>query len=335
VTRLVVHAGAHGTRWAASWRQLVSWRQPLEEAGVRLHPADEAETWLAETRAVADGTTSAAVLEAVESAVRDDADIVLLSSERLEDPLREPVQVANLEAFAAQLGVPLTVVVVLRDQLGYLNHLYRVRISQLQMARDFPSFVADPNPAARLSYASAYRHLLDSPDVTFTAVRYSTLRRGAEAKPLLAALGVPAATLAELPDVDVPDTSPGPMLVAGYRLLFKRLWRLGMINALPRHRLNAAARQLAAHAAESAWDIQPFWGWDPQSRAAAITEFGPDNDAFAEQVWQQPWGDDWEDGEYADLDLPANDPRHVADLLDAVEGIVSGLQASRGRTAAE
>ncbi len=39
--------------------------------------------------------------------------------------------------------MPLTVVVVLRDQLGCLNELYCDRVVHLQTARTFSSFVAE------------------------------------------------------------------------------------------------------------------------------------------------------------------------------------------------
>jgi hypothetical protein len=331
MTRLVVHAGTHGTRWLDCWRQLVSWRRPLAEAGVRLHPSDQAEAWLSDTHALAaGGNPPEALLVAAEAAVRDGADIVLLSSERLEDPLRDPAQLAGIESFAADIGVPLTVVVVLRDQLGYLNHLYCERVSQLHMAKDFASFVADPTPGARFDYGSAFRTLIDSPDTTLAAVRYTEMRAGAEAKAVLAAAGVSPPDLAGLPALQVSDALPGPVLVAAYRLLFKRLWRLGLISRLPRGQLAAVARRLADYAAEGHWDTSSFWGWDAGSRGAAITRFAAGNDVLAEQLWHRPWGDDWEDGEYVDIDLPARDPRQVVDVLTAVDAIVTDLQASSG-----
>jgi hypothetical protein len=335
MTRLVVHAGTHGTRWPACWRQLVAWREPLASLGVRLHPSDRAEAWLSDTQALTSGGRPKALLEAVESAVAADAGVFLLSSERLEDPLRDPARLAGIESFAADLGVPLTVILVLRDQLGYLNQLYCERVSQLQMAKDFASFAADPTPAARFDYRSAFRPLIDSPDVSFVAIPYVDLRPGSEAKSLLVAAGISATKLNGLDALEEPETLPGPVLIAGYRLLFKRLWRLGLISRLPRAQLAAVARRLGDHAAEAHWDSSPFWGWDNPSRSEAITRFGPGNDALAQEVWARAWGDDWEDGEYVDLDLASRDPRLVVDVLNTVDGVITALQGSAGPIAAE
>ena len=127
MTRLVIHAGTHATGWAASWRQLVAWREPLEQVGVRLHPSDSADAWLGDTRALADGTARPdTLLAAVESAVRDRADVLLLSSERLEDPLRDPAQLAGLESFAAEVELPLT---------GYTDEGRQIRILWFDDAR--------------------------------------------------------------------------------------------------------------------------------------------------------------------------------------------------------
>lgn len=335
MTRLVVHAGTHATGWGTTCRQLLSWREPLDAAGVRLHPSNDVGHWAAQIHHLATGTASVAVREAVDAAVRDDADVVLLSSERLEDPLRDHEQVATLVGFAAEAGLPLTVMLVLRDQLGYLNQVYCERIGQLQMARDFPSFAAEPSPWDRFDYASAFRPLLDSSDLTFVAVPFSEMRPGAEAKAVLAAVGVGGDELGWLPETDDRDVLPGPLLVAADRLLFKRLWRLGLVSRLSKPELVRAARRLATHAGDARWDQHPFWGWDARTRAAAVMRFGPGNDALAQEVWGRPWGADWEDGEFVDVDLPARDPLLVVDMLDAIETIVVDLQAARTPVASE
>ena len=184
MTRLVIHAGTHATGWAAVQRQLVSWRAPLEEIGVYLHPRDDlAELVGRRLPTSPHGTEPSALVTAADRAEFDDAEVLLLSSERLEDSLRDPERLAQLSSFADELGMPLTVLVVVRDQLGYLNHLYCERISHLQMARDFPTFSADPSPrrAVRLrGRPSTWRST--APEIDFVAVPYADLRPGAEAK---------------------------------------------------------------------------------------------------------------------------------------------------------
>jgi hypothetical protein len=333
MTRLVIHAGTHATGWAATQRQLVSWRTPLEEIGVFLHLRDDPGSWLDDGFHVADGTEPSVLFNAADRADHDDAEILLLSSERLEDSLRHPERLARLSSFADELGMPLTVLVVLRDQLGYLNHLYCERIGHLQMARDFTSFSADPSPRERFDYATAFSLPIAAPEIDFVAVRYVDLRPGAEAKTLLSAVGVPEEETADLPEPDSRETQPGPLLVAANRLLFKRLWRLGLITNLPKPRLVEAGRSLAKHAVERGWDTHPFWGWDGAARDAAVARYGPGNDALAMAVWGEPWGDRWETGELDEVDLPARDPGQVVDVLLAVDAIVQELQAAKAAVA--
>ncbi len=140
---------------------------------------------------------------------------------------------------------------------------------------------------------------------------------------------------AELAEVESPETLPGPVLVAAKRLLFKRLWRLGLITNLQRPQLMQAGRALAVHALDRRWDTHPFWGWDAAGREAAMARFGPGNDVFAEAAWGSPWGDDWETGEFEDVDLPARDPAQVVDILGAVEAVVHDLQAAKAAVASD
>jgi hypothetical protein len=337
VTRLVVHAGTHGTGWVATQRQLVSWRASLEEIGVHLHPGDDPGSWLSDGYNLAAGTEPSALVSAVDRAERGGADVMLLSSERLEDSLRDPARLAMLSSFADELGMPVTVLVVVRDQLGYLNQLYTERISHLQMARDFASFAADPSPPERFNYGTAFELPIAAAEIDFVAVPYANLPPGSEAKALLAAVGLDEKETAALPeaDTDPREPLPGPVLVAAHRLLFKRLWRLGLLTNLQRSRLVRAGRALAAHALEHGWDTHPFWGWDETARQAAIARYRPGNDVFAEAVWGRPWGNRWETGDFDDVDLPALDPPNVVDILLAVDTIVQELQAAKASAGSE
>lgn len=335
MTRLVVHAGTHATGWKATQRQLVSWREALAGLGVHLHPADASEPWLSDGFDLATGVSPPAVVDAAERAVREGADILLLSSERLEDSLRDPDRLANLVSFAQGLDMPLTVLVVLRDQLGYLNQVYCERVSHLQMARSFSTFAADPSPPGRFDYATAFTLPIASPDIDLAAVRYVEMRPGCEARSLLTSVGVAAEDTLKLPEAGSRETLPGPMLVAAKRLLFKRLWRLGLVTGLPRSKLAQAGRTLAAHAHDQAWDSAPFWGWDPHDRVVALARFGAGNDVLAEAVWGEPWGEVYENGEFVDIDLPACDPEQVVDVLGAVDAIVQGLQTPKAAVAPE
>lgn len=329
MTRLVVHPGTHATDWWAMQRQLVRWRAPLAALGMRLHPADDPGAWLSSARSLAEGRRPRHLVEAARRAVRDEAPSVLVSSEKLEDAVRDRARLANLADFARGLGMSLTVLVVVRDQLGYLNWLYCDRIAHLQTARDFASFVADPSPAARFDYATAFGHVHRADDIDLVAVPYSAMRPGAQAKAVLVAAGVPAGEVERLAETHVGDELPGPVQVAATRLLFKRLWRLGLLDTVPRRILVEVTKDLGTQADDRGWDDEPFWGWDPSLRDAAIARYRPSNDAFAAAVWGRPWGDSWETGEYVDVDLPASAPGLVVDVLGTVDLIVKQVRAAK------
>lgn len=333
MTRLVLHVGTRTTGAAPLVDELVRSRDLLLKRGVWLPPDETAAAWNASATELAEGGVPEPLAETLVLARQADARMVLLGSERLEDTVRDPMQLSNLQAFAAECGLQLTVLVVVRDQLGYLNELYCERVTQLQMARDFGSFVEDPQPAERFDYATAYGPVIDEPDVELVAVPFSTVRERGVARTVLTTLGIPAKDLRPLPDVRPPEPLPGPVLVAATRLLFKRMWRMGLIKHLSRPRLVAAALALRTHAEEQSWDETEFWGWTEEARAAAIARYAPGNDDFAQAVWGQPWGEPWANGTYVDVDFAAGSAQLVVDMMRTVDGLVKELQQVKNAAA--
>lgn len=332
MTRLVIHAGTHATDARAICGQLASWRGRLDALGVRLHPEDP-DAWAADIRAMADDEAPPALVQAARRALRDGKAMLLLSSEGLEDSLREPADVASLEAFGRAMGMEVTVLCLLRDQLGYLNELYCDRVLHLQTARGFASFTAAPDPAGRFDYGKAFDVVLDARELGFSAVRYDPNQDGTQGRSLLEAAGVPSAAVASLPAGSMREPLPGPVLVAATRLLFKRAWRLGMFNRLPRRRLLDAVATLRRHGDEQAWDEAPFWGWSEPLRRAAVARYQPGNDVLASALWGRSWGDDWESGRYVDLDLAASSSALVVDVLLTVDGLIKDLRAEKAALA--
>lgn len=330
MTRLIVHVGTHATDWQVTQQQLVSWRQPLQQLGVRLCPGDDPESWVKTARAIISGKPPHELVDAATAAAKDGAAAVLVSSEQLEDPLRDAEAVRRLTELADDLGMGLTVMIVLRDQVGYLNELYCDRITHLQMARDFSTFVSAPQPAARFDYASAFQLVTGGSEIDVVAVPYTALSDGAQGRGVVLAAGLSRDQVDALPAGPTRPALPGPVLVAAMRLLFKRVWRLGMPKTLPRQRLLAAARLLARHAEERSWDNAPFWGWTETARQEAVLRYGPGNDTLAEALWGRPWDDTWETGSHVDVDLAAGRPSQTVDVLDTVDSIVKDLLTVKG-----
>lgn len=333
MTRLVIYAGTHATDWDAARQQLVSWRDALEPLGIRLNSGDDAEGWTSVARELVSGKPARAVLEAAHSAVQDGVNALVVGSDQLEDPLRDPAVVADLTTLAADLAMPLTVVVVLRDQVGYLNELYCDRVSTLQMARDFGTFAAAPQPLDRFDYAAALSPVLEAGGATLTAIPHSSRRDGLQALEILRAAGAAPEAVDALPPGPGRRTLPGPVLMAASRLLFKRAWRLGLVKTLPRGRLMGAARSLREHAAGESWDTVEFWGWTSEARDEAVRRYQPGNDALASRLWGRSWGEDWADGTYAEADLASCPPDVVVDILGTVDTLVKDLQKAKGAAA--
>jgi len=329
-TRLVVHMGTHATDWQVTQQQLVSWRRPLERLGVRLCPGDDAESWVKAARDIISPKPSQELVEAATAAVRDEAAAFLVSSEQLEDPLRDAAAVRRLKELADDLDMGLTVMIVVRDQVGYLNELYCDRITHLQMARDFSTFVSAPQPAERFDYASAFHLVTGDSDINVVAVPYTALADGAQGRDVVLAAGLSRDQVDALPAGPTRAALPGPVLIAALRLLFKRVWRLGMPKTLPRQRLVAAARILAQRAEDHSWDSVPFWGWTGAARQEAVLRYRPGNDALAMALWDRPWDDMWESGSHVDVDLAAGRPTQTVDVLDTVDSIVKDLQKAKG-----
>lgn len=332
MTRLVILSVPTAAGWTGVQRQLIAWRAPLDHAGVRLDPAVEPEDWSGDVTGLLTPVPADSVSSLVRHAVADDVDLLVLGSGRLEDTWRDPEAVANLSRNAAALETPLTVVAVVRDQLGVLNALYCDRVMGLHMARDFASFSSSPSPAERFDYAGGFASLVASAEMDFVAVPYSAPSDGSQALAVLDALGVVVGDLSATDDA-TGNPLPGPIEVAATRLLFKRMWRLGIFNSLPRKTLTATLRQLREHAAERSWDETTYWGWSPSLRDGAIATYQPGNDVFANAVWGRPWGDTWEAAPYTEVDLASQSPALVVDVLVTVDRLAKELQAAKAAAA--
>jgi hypothetical protein len=266
------------------------------------------------------------VRRAAEAAAR----AVIVSDDALDDRIRTRAGVAALSRTADALGVRPRVVVVVRDQVGLLNERYCERVVNLEIGRDFESFVGTALGGEALDYSRAFDVLIGSSAVSALFVPYGALRAGAEGPALLAAVGLeldgplpPAAPAQTGNDLSL----PGPMRVAASRWLFKRLVRRGLVQRLPEDERFQLRAQLAARAREAGWDSRPYWGWTPTLRAQAIGALAGGNDVFATAVWDRPWSEPWADGEPTDLDVVGADPATVADILLTVDRLVTDLTA--------
>lgn len=326
MTTLVLHAGSEYADGGAIQRDLLGWRDQLAALGVLLSPGSSPLEWRETAQGVLGGSLSAGARALLTTAQASDASVVLLSSDVLADALTSPDEVSALVETAAAEGVDLRVVVVVREQIGYLNSLYCRRVVTLESAKSFADFATTSVPAHRFDYVASFGAIADHDGVDLVAIPYPQLVSNGAGRAVLAAAGLSDEQLAGLPaDSSGPDPVPGPVLVGASRLLRKGMRRLGMINEIGRTRLRVLTEDLGARAAAGGWDSTEFWGWDPPLRRAMAEEHADGNEMFARFVWGTPWPEPWSTGRVARADLAVLQPAIMHDVLTTVADLLTGL----------
>jgi hypothetical protein len=320
VTRLVLHVGAEFADAGTVVRDLVANRAVLEAAGVTMPVRDDVGSWRRAAHGLLHGEAPAMAI--VARAKDRAAEVALFSSDTIGDALASPAEAARLATLGTELGLAIRVVVVVREQIGYINSLYCHRVLALDSARSFAEFTRAAVPAHRFDFVASFGAIADTPGIELVAISYPELvSRGTAA--VVAAAGVDPARLdVSFPGLRDRDLLPGPVLVAAARLLHKRLRRLNAFDEQGREVLRRHAAALAEHARVAGWDDSVYWGWDGPMRRAAIEEYEASNAAFAEFVWKAPWPEPWSSGPQVRTDLADLDPAVLHDLLTTVDRLV-------------
>jgi len=94
----------------------------------------------------------------------------LLSSESAGRSLRTTDHVEKLRTLARDNGVTCRVVLVAREQLDHLNAMYCSRVLDMEVYKDFDSFVIKAVGSGRYDLAEELGALLDAPEVELVAV---------------------------------------------------------------------------------------------------------------------------------------------------------------------
>jgi hypothetical protein len=127
--------------------------------------------------------------------------------------------------------------------------------------------------------------------VRFVAVPFNREAKGPRiAELMLHAGGVPEelTARAHLRPARQVNENPGSMTVAGLRYLMKMHdWT----RELDPQRLRRAREVSLAAARRRGWFAEPFVGIDAGMAARIADRFAADNEAFAQQHWQQSWED--------------------------------------------
>lgn len=326
---LVLHAGAEFCDGGLVQQELTAWSGLLADAGVATGGAEDPRGWRELSLGLVRGEgheRSDALLAALASGMP----AALVSSDALVDALHPP---KRAEAFAErmrELHVDVRVICFVREQIGFINHLYTRRMLNLDTARGFQEFVSDPVPPHRFDYAASYGTVADTAGLELTALPYPEMLEQGPTRLLLRTMGLDDALVSALPDVGATvDGDPGPVLVAATRLLHKRLRRNKMFELRSKPELRALARRLRDICEEQDWDAGTFWGWDDQSAADAAEEYHLSNDLFAEFVWGREWQEPFSAAVQHVTDLPSLPPELVREIVDTVDGLVKDAVAGK------
>lgn len=321
--RLILHAGAEYAESGAVRHDLVAARRGLTAAGVVLPDRDDAASWGATCRGLVSAEWTAPARALLAAAREAGAETIIASSDIVSDALTSPRQCAQLAAAARREGLDITVVVVVREQIGYLNTLYCRRVLSLDTARSFTQFIAKASPAHRFDYVASFGSLADTEGIRLAAVPYPDVVEHGSARSVLDAAGVPDEVMDALPDDWQRQSGPpGPVLIGAVRLLHKRLRRQQLFEARGPRGLLPLVDRLRALARAHEWDTTAYWGWDPTDRRDAMRDFEAGNEAFAQFVWGTPWPEQWSTGRPERVDLPALNPPLLREVITTVESLV-------------
>lgn len=327
MTTLVLHAGAEHADGGAVHQQLVTWRSELAGMDVWLPPGQTPVEWretgLSLLRGAAGPTNAGRAW--LQEALAADARALLLSSDALSDALTSPEEAAGLADMARELGLDVRVVVVVREQIGYINSLYCKRVLAMETARSFTEFATTSVPAHRFDYVASFGAVADTDGVDLVAVPYPRLVSAGAGRVVLEAAGLKDCADVLPVDTVSPAALPGPVLIAATRLLHKRLRRMGMFHEHGKARLRNLVDRLGQRAVDVGWESTAYWGWDVALRRGVEEEYAATNDLFAEFVWGTPWEEPFSTGRTQRFDLADLEPPILHDVLRMVDGLVEGL----------
>ena len=183
--------------------------------------------------------------------------MLLIGSDLLADALASPDEAARLAALAAAEALDVRVVVVVREQIGYINSLYCQRILNLDTAARparvrrarrcllTVSTTSRPSAPSRTPTAWSWLRCPTRTLRTAGAGRSVVDGRGPERRCSLRPSGL---------NLSAFDPLPGPVLIEATRLLHKRLRHLNAFHEQGKGPLRTLARKLAVRAVEAGWD---------------------------------------------------------------------------------
>ena len=332
MTGLVLHWGTNATAGTRIQEQLIEWGSRLGSVGVTTVRAG-ADAWDEAAEELLRSGGGIPVEALLRRSSRRDSEIILLSSCALDALLQQPVHVEKLRDFARQHTVPCTVVAVVREQLDLVNALYCHRVMRMRTFEGFTSFAKKITSPTHPGLVERFAAIVDTEGVELVAVPFSRLSDAVPARVVLNAAGLSEEELRGLPMAEpakppAADPLPGPLLLEATRFMHKRLVQLQLASPQAKGPLLRAAATLRKHAVEHAWDTTEFWGWSDELAAATAERFRAGNAEFARRVWGTPWPDPPPERHAVAVDLAAQPPALVVDVLTAIQQAVDEVRTA-------
>jgi hypothetical protein len=318
MTRLILHAGTEFVDGGTVFADLSRHRKTLRAGGVVVPHRDDAAAW----REVASGVLRRApVSMALLAEARETgADTLLLSSDLLADALASPDAASQLATLAAEEELDVKVVVIVREQVGYINQLYCHRVMSMETSRSLTQFAAQVVPAHRFDYVASFGAIADTDGIDLAAVPFTHLVSQGAGRAVVEAAGLDPALAEAVGDAkaDLPPL-PGPVLIEATRLLHKRFRWLNAFVEEGKPRLRELTAEFAAAAEAAGWDSTEYFGWTAQQHREVAEEYEESNAVFAEFVWGTPWPEEWTFGERERIDLADLSPELLHEVITTVE----------------
>ncbi len=299
----------------------------LGEFGVILHPADDADTWSAGLRDLAKGVTSPHAGRGF-SRLATAGRVVLLSSQRSRtrsavptrresDPGRRRARPAadRRQRRTRPAGLPQRAVLRpgLRSQGRAGVHVLRAAPGPNRSA----STTRPPSTAARSNRRRLRRRALLVAARRHPGPCPARRRRSRGSRPLAPAGGRGAPN----------HSRPGargrtPAAVQAHVAL-------GMFNRFPRGRLLSCVGEVRDRSSQQGWDIRHVLGLGAGSTGEGDHVVSSRQRQLRPRVWGRPWPDEWESGDYVEVDLAATPPLLV-DVMTTIDTLIRGT-AGGGR----
>lgn len=329
--RCIVHIGVPKTGSTALQRTLNRNASALEEAGILYRTTADGANGAAKHQRLAmellrDRNSERLGLERFqlgELLTGTAADTVVLSSEAFSDPKMDHARIADFLAFIRAHDFEPTAVVYVRAQPSLANSSYSQKVKTFNYSDPFNDFLDVQLASKNWRYSQRLAPWINQMRLNLVVAPFTQENIGPDiAAKMLKMAGVPAdqvdaAAMAPAPQV---NETPGPMAVAGFRLLMRMRPR-----GRKEWRSSSASNMAIKEAKRRGWYEERFVGLDGAALSRIEEACEQDNEGFANRFLGRPWRDvfaadygrTWEANE---IDLDRMEPQVSSELESFVHG---------------